>query len=127
MPVFHLHTIDTLEYAFGEGYQQCIKTNYNEKNTTLAEVENTCAREIYLTQLKKLDAIIEKIKSSDSFTDFQKKNIRYQNEDFLKFVEQYGQANADAFLRTNPYHKYGSMIDLINLKMKHLLIILNTH
>jgi len=78
---------------------------------------------------------IELKRTFDQFVELCKKNaekntthddrlqkMQKLESDFEKFMEDYAEKNADLYLRSHSYHHYGSLIDMINMRIKHLQI-----
>ncbi|MBX9620443.1 MAG: C12orf4 family protein [Alphaproteobacteria bacterium] len=123
------------EHGYPKTYQACIAQSLKEKNQ--AEIEHICAQESFEIKLKDLDsafhnvaALYKKWIQTSNDQEIKKnwenrlQNLQTSQKRFAIFLKEYGKSYAFPFLRLYPYHFYGSMIDLINIRILHLEILL---
>lgn len=120
-----LLTSNFSKYGYAISYNRCVAQSLSDK--TQAEIEHECARLSFEEKRKEMETKVKKIVSF-----YEKSNRKGEAEKFTKsqnnfmyFLNKYGELYAFQFLRTYPYHFYGSMIDLINLRLSHLEILSN--
>jgi hypothetical protein len=96
---------------------------------TFAEVENERYREKYERKMYELKRVfglfVEFYRTNfknDRTTQDRIKTIQKQEQDFENFIKSYAEKNASLYLRSVPYNYYGSLIDMIDLRIKHLKI-----
>jgi ankyrin repeat protein len=100
-----------------------------ECSGTLAEKEHNqyqCQYRIKMNELKcALALFIELYKAkfkNDKACQYRIKKIQEQEQDFEKLFASYAEKNASIYLRIYPYNYYGSLIDMVDLRIKHLKI-----
>jgi ankyrin repeat protein len=100
-----------------------------EFSGTLAEKEHNYYKSQYLNKMNDLkcafELFIELYKANfknDKACQDRIKKIQEQEQDFEKLFTSYAEKNASIYLRIYPYNYYGSLIDMIDLRIKHLNI-----
>ncbi|MDR1235825.1 MAG: hypothetical protein LBJ96_02350 [Holosporaceae bacterium] len=96
---------------------------------TFAEYETSYYKDQYekqKTELKRtFDQFLELYKKKiekDKTNDDRLQKMQKLEDDFKNFIESYAEQNADLYLRSYSYHHYGVLIDMINMRIKHLKI-----
>ncbi len=111
------------KYGYPKSYERCIEQPISGK--TQAEIEHDCARLSFEEKQKEMETKVNKLVSiyekSNRRSELDK--LRTLQNNFMSFLKTYGELHASSFLRTYPYHFYGSRIDLINLRLSHLEIL----
>jgi hypothetical protein len=108
-----LNTVSDKELAgktFSEYESSCYKDQYEKKKS---ELERTFDQFLELYKKK-----TEKNKIQDDHLQ----KMQKLEQDFENFIESYAKQNADLYLRSYSYHYYGALIDMINMRIKHLKI-----
>jgi len=139
-----LSDVIDLKYEFdASSLTRCIDEEeklMNMKRTkTFAEIEGGCIKKAFLEKKVELDTLFQKIvlekkqeikklmsnpEESERVKIFTKRveELIENQRQFNIFVENYGKKCAEPYLRAYRYHYYGSMFDLLNLRIKHLKI-----
>lgn len=128
-------------YSYSKGYFQCINQDFTALGKTSAELEHNCAKEDYQRMLRELEKIskqylaqiqkkisLEKREDAQKTLNERKKTFIKNHKDFLLFLPKYSNelASLHGTCRAYPYHFYGIMIDLIYLRIQHILEILRS-
>jgi ankyrin repeat protein len=96
---------------------------------TLAEIEHERYQEAYECKKYELKCAFELLMGFYR-TNFKNgkirqdriRNLQEQEQNFEKFIASYTEKNASLYLRDYPYNYYGTLIDMINLRIKHIMI-----
>jgi hypothetical protein len=119
-----------------QGEYPCLKKDIDDSGfvagkVTFAELERKSYESQYLQKLQEFDEICSKFKTQRAVTLVKadpvvlKATIKIINEQsarFKAYIQEYGKNHASHYCRNYPYHYYGSMVDLLNLGIKHIRI-----
>jgi hypothetical protein len=86
---------------------------------TFAECESGRYKEQYLKKKAELKNIYDRCAR---IPREEMAEIVKQERDFEKFIESYAEKNSALYCRSGYYHYYGALIDMIDLRIKHLKI-----
>ncbi|MDR2598580.1 MAG: ankyrin repeat domain-containing protein [Holosporales bacterium] len=96
---------------------------------TLAEIEHERYKLEYARKKYELKCAVELLIESyranfknDKIKQSHIKKIQEQEQNFENFITSYAEQNASLYLRSYPYHYYGTLTDMINLRIRHLVI-----
>jgi hypothetical protein len=96
---------------------------------TFVEYEGSHYKDQYekrKTELKRtFDQFLELYRKKverDKIKDDRLQKMQKLESDFENFMESYAEQNADLYLRPYHYHHYGALIDMINMRIRHLKI-----
>lgn len=96
--------------TFAEYETSYYKDQYEKQKT---ELKRTFSQFLELYRKK-----VEKCKIKDD----RLQKMQELESNFENFIEFYAEQNADLYLRSYPYHHYGALIDMINMRIRHLKI-----
>jgi hypothetical protein len=117
-------------YDFTEDFQHCIPKAVDGQ--TLGEQEHDCAEKIFDEKKEQMDSLFKEVEGlyrnraekSPWCSKDHNKLITSQNR-FNKFIKNNSKLTNMAFARSYPYNYYGTMVDYINVRMKHLKHLMN--
>lgn len=103
------------------------------KTKTRAQIENECQKIVFKAKQNEMDVLFQKIITSLIKMSKEGKIKGQQNKiidslietqkQFTSFVGLYAKKNAEQYLRTYSYHYFGAMFDLVNMRIKHLTML----
>ncbi|MDR1488804.1 MAG: hypothetical protein LBI26_03645 [Holosporales bacterium] len=120
-----------------EAFEYCLKkpddSEYVPGKMVFAEFERNYYKDQYEKKLKELDEVYNKfIKTykknmesgsiSQSETEIAIGTLNESQKNFQNFAEKYGSENSFIYMRSYPYNYYGALLDILNLRIKHLKI-----
>jgi hypothetical protein len=100
------------KYTFAECERKCYEAQYVKKKNELKDVYNEFVEKY------------QKVCRTDhpQLAEERLQKMAEQEYDFERFLNLYAEKNACLYCRSSAYHYYGSLIDMINLRIKHLKI-----
>jgi ankyrin repeat protein len=94
---------------------------------TFAEVETKRYKEEYERKMHELKCVFElfvdlyrSVFKDNKIAQDRIKTMQKQEQDFENFIKAYAEKNTSLYLRSAWYNYYGALIDMINLRIKHL-------